>query len=106
MREIIKITANAFNKLKVISKDQNYRKLVLSVKTGGCNGLSYELTPMDSTDKDQTIEINEVLSLCKKSEMYVIGTTIDLQKTLMGETFRFQNPQATSKCGCGESFHM
>ena len=42
--------------------------------------------------------------ICNKSLLFLIGTTIDWKKNIMGETFVFNNPNATSKCGCGSSF--
>ena len=40
----------------------------------------------------------------KMGESIVEGTIIDWKKSIMGETFVFSNPNATSKCGCGSSF--
>ena len=38
--------------------------------------------------------------------MFVIGTEMDFIKEEFGERFVFNNPNQTSECGCGESFHV
>ncbi len=39
-----------------------------------------------------------------KSYLYLNGTTIDFKDEIMGRGFVFNNPNATSSCGCGSSF--
>ncbi len=39
-----------------------------------------------------------------KSYLYLNGTVIDFKDELMGRGFVFNNPNATSTCGCGSSF--
>ena len=39
-----------------------------------------------------------------KSYLYLNGTTIDFRDEIMGRGFVFNNPNATSSCGCGSSF--
>ena len=39
-----------------------------------------------------------------KSYLYINGTTIDFKDELMGRGFVFNNPNATTTCGCGSSF--
>jgi iron-sulfur cluster assembly protein len=45
-----------------------------------------------------------VIHICGKSLMHVVGTHIDWEKDIMGESFKFDNPMAKSSCGCGTSF--
>ena len=40
------------------------------------------------------------------SAMYLTGTTVDYQETLLGSGFVFNNPNVKSQCGCGQSFSM
>ena len=46
------------------------------------------------------------LFIDNKAVMYVIGTEMDFIKEEFGERFIFKNPNQTSECGCGESFHV
>ncbi|RPG15136.1 MAG: iron-sulfur cluster assembly accessory protein [Phycisphaera sp. TMED9] len=39
-----------------------------------------------------------------KSYLYLNDTTIDFKDEIMGRGFVFNNPNATSSCGCGSSF--
>ena len=41
-----------------------------------------------------------------KSHLYLDGTQLDYTKEGLQEGFRFQNPNVTDECGCGESFHV
>lgn len=41
-----------------------------------------------------------------KSYLYLNGTVIDFKDELMGRGFVFNNPNATSSCGCGSSFNV
>ena len=42
--------------------------------------------------------------LDEKSALYLVGTTLDFVDTLQESGFKIQNPNATSTCGCGDSF--
>jgi iron-sulfur cluster assembly accessory protein len=82
-------------------------KLLFTCKSGGCNGLEYVLEPV--TDKPsevdtQVLDNNVNIYVCQLSMLHVLGTTIDWKKDFMGERFIFENPNATSTCGCGSTF--
>lgn len=80
--------------------------LRVGVKGGGCSGFSYSLDLTDKiTDKDETWEQHGVSVICdSRSHLYLDGTTIDFKNELTGRGFVFNNPNATSTCGCGSSF--
>ena len=80
----------------------------VGVKGGGCSGFSYSLNfDVDQADGDVVIEFNGVRLFCDpKSMLYLNGTTLDYTSGLQGRGFQFQNPNATSTCGCGESFSV
>ena len=80
----------------------------VGVKSGGCSGLSYDLT-FDNQEKesDKVFESNDVkIIVDKKSFLYLVGTTLDYSGGLNGTGFTFQNPNANRTCGCGESFSL
>ena len=81
--------------------------LRLGVKGGGCSGLSYDLqfTPQENGD---TIISHEGFNVFMdaKSMIYLKGMQLDFQDGLQGKGFVFVNPNATSTCGCGESFSI
>jgi iron-sulfur cluster assembly protein len=78
----------------------------VGVDGGGCSGLTYKLVfdnIVNATDKmfeDKGIKI----AVDKKSFLYLIGTELDYEGGLNGKGFVFVNPNASSTCGCGESF--
>jgi iron-sulfur cluster assembly protein len=80
--------------------------LRVGVKGGGCSGFSYLLDLTDQTkETDETFEQHGVRVVCDpKSYLYLNGTTIDFRDEVMGRGFVFNNPNATSSCGCGSSF--
>jgi len=85
--------------------DSNYF-LRVSVKGGGCSGLSYDLDfdnklkEGDTEDEDKGIK----LVIDKKSMLYLLGTELDFSDGLNGKGFQFINPNVSRTCGCGESF--
>ena len=38
--------------------------------------------------------------------MYILGTQIDFIDDIAGSYLKIVNPNATSECGCGESFSV
>ena len=80
----------------------------VGVKSGGCSGLSYDLTFDKKTqDTDKIFEENGVkLVVDKKSFLYLVGTTLEYSGGLNGKGFVFNNPNANRTCGCGESFSL
>lgn len=80
----------------------------VGVKSGGCSGLSYDLSFDNSkSDQDRLFEDNQVKILVdKKSLLYLLGTTLEYSGGLNGKGFIFNNPNAERTCGCGESFSL
>ena len=78
----------------------------VSVTSGGCSGLSYNLD-FDNTSQpdDQLFEDNGVKVVTDlKSFLYLCNTTLEFSGGLNGKGFSFNNPNASRTCGCGESF--
>ena len=94
--------------LKLISEENSPEGTFIrvGVASGGCSGLSYKLvfdnivTATDKIFEDKGIKI----AVDKKSFLYLIGTELDYEGGLKGKGFVFVNPNASSTCGCGESF--
>ncbi len=78
----------------------------VSVTSGGCSGLSYELDfDNESKPNDQIFEDNGVKVVTDlKSFLYLCNTILEFSGGLNGKGFFFNNPNAARTCGCGESF--
>ena len=78
----------------------------LGVKTTGCSGLAYKLEYADEiAAEDVVFEQNDVKVVIKPDSLaFLDGSTIDFVAEGLGSSFRFDNPNVTEACGCGESF--
>lgn len=87
------------------SLDNSYF-LRVSVTSGGCSGLTYQLDfDNESKPNDQVFEDNGEKVVCDlKSFLYLCNTTLEFSGGLNGKGFFFNNPNAARTCGCGESF--
>jgi iron-sulfur cluster assembly protein len=109
---IVTITDSAVEAIKAAFAEENAAPeqayLRVGVKGGGCSGLSYDLT-IDTEKKEGDIEIEKGgirLLIDAKSQLFLVGTTLDHTTGLSGKGFVFVNPNATGTCGCGESFSV
>ena len=80
--------------------------LRVGVQGGGCSGLSYAMRlDTQARDRDKIFEaFGARLFVDPKSLLYLNGTTLDYEETLMRQGFVFQNPNSARTCGCGSSF--
>jgi iron-sulfur cluster assembly protein len=78
----------------------------LGVRTSGCSGMAYEMEFVDEIrEDDQVFEDRGVkVIIDAKSLVYLDGTEVDYAREGLNEGFKFNNPNAKSACGCGESF--
>lgn len=108
MAATIEIAEKAAAKIKALATEKNAPRggLRLGVKGGGCSGLSYFIDWANEPARfDQVIERDGArVFVDPKSAVFLAGTTIEWQQTLMQTGFIFKNPNVKSACGCGESF--
>lgn len=108
-QEFIKVSLVAKEEVRKLIAAENNPEigLRLGVKGGGCSGLSYDLefTP---TEKGDTVIESEGFKIFMdaKSLIYLKGMLLDYKGGLDGKGFIFVNPNASSTCGCGESFSI
>jgi iron-sulfur cluster assembly protein len=79
----------------------------LGIKGGGCSGFSYVIQFDDDPprERDSVFEHQGVrFYVDKKSLVYLAGSALDYEKTVMFQGFKFRNPNEASSCGCGHSF--
>ena len=110
MNPIIKLTDNAATRIKKImsTAEKDFLGLRVSVKSGGCAGMSYvmeyakELNPNDEVIEDKGVKV----FVDPAAVMYLIGTEMDYKEEELSSSFVFNNPNETERCGCGESFSV
>ncbi len=102
------LTPSAIKEVKGIIERKNLGDVALrvGVEGGGCSGLSYKIHfDAERTASDTTMEMDGLrVVMDEKSAVYLAGVTLDYSYDLTGGGFKFTNPNAKSRCGCGESF--
>ncbi len=79
--------------------------LRVGVKGGGCSGMSYILGFDKKRDHDLQFEIDGItVYMDRRQGLYLMGTVVDYHNGLDARGFTFENPNATTTCGCGSSF--
>jgi iron-sulfur cluster assembly protein len=107
-QETIEISEKAAARIRAMTGEKGTPRggLRLGVKGGGCSGLSYHVDwAVEPSRLDQIVEKDGArVFVDPKSALFLAGTVIDWQQTLMQSGFVFRNPNVKSACGCGESF--
>jgi iron-sulfur cluster assembly protein len=88
--------------------------LRLGIRGGGCSGFSYVIEFHDGEPRSRDRVFEFVASdatkvrvvVDPKSLVYLNGTLLDWEQTLMRQGFKFVNPNEKAGCGCGSSFSV
>lgn len=82
--------------------------LRVGVRTSGCSGMAYVLEFVDEANDDDIVFEDKGIKVIidGKSLVYLDGTELDFVKEGLNEGFKFNNPNVSSECGCGESFNV
>ena len=106
---LVTISPKALIQLKALREEEGHQEdhgIRVSVKGGGCSGLSYDLNfdtaaqPGDHVFEQEGVKV----FVGAKSLLYLVGTQLDFTDGLNGKGFAFNNPNASRTCACGESF--
>lgn len=104
----VKLTPSAVKEIKRLMSEPGFDQeqlLRVGVKGGGCSGMSYVLGFDAKENDDEVYDIEDIPVLMKKSHgIYLFGMEVDFQSGLNARGFVFNNPNASSTCGCGSSF--
>jgi iron-sulfur cluster assembly protein len=109
---MIKVSESAKKKVVSLMEEDGFDAINdyvrVGVKSGGCSGLSYDLTfDKEKEENDKVFEDNNIKVIVdKKSFLYLVGTVLEYSGGLNGKGFVFNNPNANRTCGCGESFSL
>ncbi|MCY4657527.1 MAG: iron-sulfur cluster assembly accessory protein [Gammaproteobacteria bacterium] len=105
----ISVSERAINHLAQQLRTATAKALHLGVEESGCNGFAFTLDyvsqiPYDSKRFD--FEQGVAVYVEPKDWDYVKGTHIDYVTEGLNSMLKFDNPNADSVCGCGESFSL
>ena len=101
----IKFTDKAINQINhLLSSKEKGSFFRIAIKGGGCSGFQYDFSYDKSQNDDDLCHENILID--KTSADLLKGSEIDYVKELIGNSFKINNPQTKSSCGCGVSFSL
>ena len=101
----VRLSDAAAVRVREIMDERGLGYLRVGVKNGGCAGMEYvmdyagEPAPLDEVVEDNGVTI----VIAAKAVLFLLGSELDYETTLLHEKFVFRNPNQTDACGCGES---
>ena len=102
---MIKILDSAKSKLEELRTQHDKKFVRLSVTGGGCAGVGYGWS-FENAPELSDIVVDNMLLIDQMFEMYIMGMQLDYNTDTFESGFTFNNPLATSSCGCGTSFSV
>ncbi len=99
------MTPAAAKQIARLMEREGHQGLRIGVKKGGCAGMEYTMEYVDEVDPhDEVVEQDGArVMIAPMAQMFLFGTEIDYEVSLLESGFRFRNPNVTEACGCGES---
>jgi len=93
---------------RILGKEPAGTMLRVSVEGGGCSGFQYRFDMETAAAGDDVVIRRETAAVLidPVSLNYLAGSEIDYVDDLIGSSFRINNPQAKTSCGCGTSFSL
>ncbi|EET49510.1 iron-sulfur cluster assembly accessory protein [Thalassobium sp. R2A62] len=104
-KQAVNMTPKAAAQISKLMAKDGHEGLRIGVKKGGCAGMEYtmeyvtEVNPMDEVVEQDGARI----MIAPMAQMFLFGTEIDYEVSLLEAGFKFNNPNVTEACGCGES---
>lgn len=108
-RGAVTISANAAKRIAfLMSREAEPSMMRVAVLGGGCSGFQYTFGfETAKNDDDLVIERDGAKVLVDSTSLELLaGSEIDFVEEMVGSSFQIKNPNATSSCGCGNSFSV
>ena len=101
----ITMTPTAAAQIARLMARQGSSGLRIGIKKGGCAGMEYTMDYVsDVNPMDEVVEQDGArVMIAPMAQMFLFGTQIDYQTSLLDAGFKFINPNVSEACGCGES---
>ncbi len=106
----ISISENAASRVRELKQRMQAPEAILrvGVRGGGCSGLEYWLDLVgEAQPRDKIFEFPDVtIAVERKSYLFINGSELDFEKSMVKRGFVFRNPLSNRSCSCGDSFTL
>ncbi len=104
-KQAVSISDKAAIQIAKLMASGGHEGLRIGVKKGGCAGMEYTMDYVAEQDpNDEVVEQDGArVLIAPMAQMFLFGTEIDYETSLLESGFKFKNPNVTEACGCGES---
>ena len=104
-KQAVTLTDKAVAQITKLMTAGDTAGLRLGVKKGGCAGMEYTMDYVTEVDPhDEVVEQGGArVMIAPMAQMFLFGTEIDYETSLLESGFKFKNPNVEDACGCGES---
>ena len=104
-KQAVTITDKAATQIAKLMAKDGHEGLRIGVKKGGCAGMEYTMDYVTEVDPhDEVVEQDGArVMIAPMAQMFLFGTEIDYEVSLLESGFKFRNPNVVDACGCGES---
>jgi iron-sulfur cluster assembly protein len=112
----IEVTPKAASAIRrqLVKRGTPDASLRVGLRGGGCSGFTYVIEFHDGPPRSRDVVIDVKTEAAEdvrvvvdpKSLLYLSGSTLEWEQTLMKQGFKFVNPHEKAGCGCGHSFNV
>lgn len=104
-KQAVSMTDKAAKQIAKLMAQGGTQGLRIGIKKGGCAGMEYTMDYVSEIDPhDEVVEQDGArVMIAPMAQMFLFGTEIDYEVSLLEASFQFRNPNVTDACGCGES---
>ncbi len=104
-KQAVTMTPKAAAQIARLMDKDGHQGLRIGVKKGGCAGMEYTMDYVTEVDpNDEVVEQDGArVMIAPMAQMFLFGTQIDYEVSLLESGFKFRNPNVSEACGCGES---
>ena len=104
-KQAVTLTDRATAQIVNLMEKDGHSGLRIGIKKGGCAGMEYTMEYVaDQDPNDEVVEQDGArVMIAPMAQMFLFGTQIDYETSLLESGFRFNNPNVADACGCGES---
>ncbi|MDY8110621.1 Fe-S cluster assembly scaffold SufA [Fulvimarina sp. 2208YS6-2-32] len=108
--QVLTMTDAAADRVNAIlqAREEPAEGVRIGVKKGGCAGMEYtvELATEPKVNEDAIEKNGARVFIAPEAVLFLLGTEMDYEETVLRSGFVFKNPNQTSACGCGESVEL